>query len=77
MNKIVGAFAYLFGKVQASEDNGVVVVVAFWFGHYFVLAETHLTPRALDGARCACRKWHSSYIGLLCRQCGTRIAPRQ
>ena len=47
-SKLVGALAFLFGKVKASEDSGVVVVVAFWLGHYFVLAETHLTSRAAD-----------------------------
>jgi len=49
-SKLVGALAFLFGKVQASEDSGVVVVVAFWLGRYFVLAETHLTKRAADAS---------------------------
>lgn len=50
-SKIVGALAYLFGKVKASEDSGHVVVVAFWLGKYWVLAETHLTKHALRRAK--------------------------
>jgi len=49
-SRLVGALAYLFGKVQASEDTGVVVVSAFWLGKYWVLTETHLTKRAADDA---------------------------
>lgn len=53
-SKLVGALAYLFGKVKASEDSGHVVIVAFWLGRYFVLAETHLTQYALDAAYASC-----------------------
>jgi hypothetical protein len=47
-SRLVGALAYLFGKVQVSEDTGVVVVSSFWLGKYWVLTETHLTKRSPD-----------------------------
>ena len=52
-SRLVGALAYLFGKVQASEDTGIVVVSAFWLGKYWVLAETHLA-KSTHGHRCTC-----------------------
>ena len=52
-SKLVGALAYLFGKVKASEDSGHVVIMSFWLGKYWVLAEAHLTKRAKDVA-CTC-----------------------
>ena len=75
-SKLVGALAYLFGKVKASEDSGYVVIVSFWLGRYWVLSETHLTKHALDGARVAPHCVHG-YNGT-CPECGAmQTPPRQ
>ena len=55
-SKLEAFLAKSFGKINKSEDSGIVTVISKWRGKYYVLSQTHAQQSVQADAprRCLC-----------------------